>query len=142
LSKKPQRREPKAQPITPWEPYDLLSDSFEKMWNLTDGSLEPLGEVRELEKTVQVTVDLPLVRRKDIKVKLAGDILQIDAELNRCITFNRWGTVQKKCEFRSFHKSFRLPTKVTTIGAKARFRKGVLVVELPKAEEAHEVVIE
>jgi len=108
---------------------------------LVDGSLEPLGDVRELERAVQVTVDLPLVRKKDIKVKLVGDVLEIDAELNRCVTFNKWGTVQKKCEFRSFHKSIRLPTRVTTIGAKATFKKGVLVVELPKVEEAHEVEI-
>jgi HSP20 family protein len=142
LSKQSRRRQPKTQPIVPWEPYDVFSDSFERMWDLVDGSLEPLGEVRELEKAVQVTVDLPLVRKKDIKVKLVGDILEIDAELNRSITFKRWGTVQKKCEFKSFHKSFLLPIKVTTAGAKATFRKGVLVVELPKTDEAHEVVIQ
>ncbi len=142
MSEQTKRRQTKVGPIVPWEPQDILSDSFEKMWDLVDGSLEPLGEVREFEKIVRVTVDLPLVRKKDIKVRLVGDTLAIDAELNRCVTFNRWGTVQKKCEFRSFHKSFNLPTRVTTTGAKATFRKGVLVVELPKTAEAHEVTIQ
>ncbi|MEM2093886.1 MAG: Hsp20/alpha crystallin family protein [Candidatus Bathyarchaeia archaeon] len=134
-------RRPTTSYIFPLEPF-VMADSFERMWNLLEGSLEPLGEVRELEKTVRVTVDLPLVRKKDIKVRLVGDILEIYAELKRCVTFNKWGTIQKKCEFRSFHKSLRLPTKVTTIGAKATFKKGVLVVELPKAEETHEVEIQ
>ena len=142
MSEQTRRRQTRVGPIVPWEPQDILFDSFGKMWDLVDGSLEPLGEVREFEKMVRVTVDLPLVRKKDIKVRLVGDTLAIDAELNRVVTFNRWGTVQKKCEFRSFHKSFSLPTRVTTTGAKATFRKGVLVVELPKTAEAHEVSIQ
>ncbi len=142
MSGKTRKRQTRIRSIIPWESQDILSDTFEKMWDLIDGSLEPLGDVREFEKMVRVTVDLPLVQKKDIKVRLAGDTLAIDAQLSRCVTFNRWGTVQKKCEFRSFHKSFGLPTRVTTTGARATFRKGVLVVELPKATEAHEVTIQ
>jgi HSP20 family protein len=123
-------------------PFEAISNSFEAMWDLIDRSLEPLAEVIEDEKSVRVTVDLPFVNKKDIKIKLVGDMLEIDAGLQRCVTFNKWGTVQKHCEFRSFHKSIRLPTTVTTIGAKASFKKGILVIYLPKTEAEHDVPID
>ena len=125
--------------LTPFEEYE---ESFRTMWDALEGSLEPLAQVEEYEKMIRVTADLPLVRKQDIKIKVTDDILDIEAKLNRCVTFDRWGTVQRRCEFRLFHKTIHLPAPVTTVGAKATFKKGLLVVDLPKTVTEHEIRVE
>jgi HSP20 family protein len=125
--------------LTPFEEYE---EAFRTMWDALEGSLEPLAQVEEYEKMIRVTADLPLVRKQDIKIKVMDDILDIEAKLNRCVTFDRWGTVQRRCEFRLFHKNIHLPTPITTVGAKATFKKGLLVVDLPKTVTEHEIKVE
>ena len=123
-------------------PFEEIEESFRAMWDALEGSLEPLAQIEEEEKVIKVTVDLPLVRKQDIKIRVLDDSLDVEAKLNRCITFDRWGTIQRRCEFRFFHKNIHLPASVTTTGAKATFKKGVLVVELPKTIEEHEIKVE
>ena len=136
-----ERRE-KGRRATALTPFEEVEETFREMWNALEGSLEPLAYVEEDDRVVRVTVDLPLVRKRDIKLRVLGNALDVEAELNRCITFERWGTTQRQCEFRLFHKNISLPASVTTTGAKATFKKGILTVELPKTQEEHELKIE
>jgi HSP20 family protein len=123
-------------------PFDEFDEIFETMWNMLNGSLEPLAELEEEDKTVKVTVDLPFVQKHDIKIKVTDTSLDIEAKLNRCITFEKWGTTQKRCEFRLFRKVLALPTRVTATGAKATFNKGILILELPKIAAEHDIKVE
>ena len=123
-------------------PFEEFEETFRAMWDALEGSLEPLAQVEEDEKVIRVMVDLPLVRKHDIKIRVLDDTLDIEAKLDRCVTFDRWGTVQRRCEFRVFHKNLHLPAPITTTGAKATFKKGILVVELPKTTEEHEIKVE
>jgi len=123
-------------------PFEEVEEPLGAMWDALEGSLEPLAQIEEDEKVIRVTVDLPLVRKQDITIRVLDDTLDIEAKLNRCVTFNRWGTIQKRCEFRLFHKNIRLPAPVTTTGTKATFKKGILVVELPKTIAEHEIKVE
>jgi HSP20 family protein len=135
----PRRGERRRRALTPFEE---IEESLGAMWDALEGSLEPLAHIEEEEKVIRVTVDLPLVRKQDIKIRVLDDTLDVEAKLNRCVTFDRWGTVQRRCEFRFFHKSIHLPALVTATGAKATFKKGILVVELPKTIAEHEIKVD
>jgi HSP20 family protein len=115
---------------------DFFDELSRDMWNLARGSLEPLTSISETEDKVIVEVDLPLVMKKDILLRLVEDRLEIEASLKRCMKFERWGTVQKSCEFRSFHKAVLLPSPVVSEGTKAAFTRGILRIELKKRKEA------
>ena len=106
------------------------------MWNLTRKSFEPLTIVSETEDKVIVEADLPLVRKEDVQLRLVEQGLELEASLTRYIKFERWGTVQKSCEFRSFYKVIPLPSPIVTNGIKATFKKGLLRVELKKKGDA------
>jgi len=110
------------------------------MWSIA-GELVPLAEVEEDEEKVTVTIDLPMVRKKDIKLNISGDMLEVKAEMQRCISFDRWGTVQRNCSFRIFHRTVRLPSEVIPEQSKATFKRGILKVELPK-KKRHRIEIE
>lgn len=111
------------------------------MWD-TRGQLEPLAYVTETEDKVTVSVDLPGVRKEDIRLNVTKEALEIDATMARCMKFEHWGTVQRQCEFTSFHKVMKLPSEVVPEEAKARFKHGVLVVDLPKKARRFTIKIE
>lgn len=113
----------------------LFDELAREMWDLRRGSLAPLVSVSETEDRVIVEVDLPLVQKKDIRLRLVEEGLEVEASLTRCVRFERWGTVQRSCEFRSFYRIVSLPGPVVSEGATAAFKKGILRVELKKRRE-------
>ena len=121
-----------------------LDDKFNRdMWNLKRGSLKPLTSVSETEDKVIVEIDLPLVIKNDIHLRLVEEGLEVEASLSRCVKFERWGTVQRSCEFKYFYKIVQLPSPAVYEGTKATFRKGILRVELRKRKELeHKIPLE
>jgi len=97
--------------------------------------LVPLASVQETEDTVIIEIDLPLVKKRDIHLRLVEEGLEIEASLKRCVQFKSWGTIQRSCEFRSFYKMIPLPTQVVPEGAKATSKKGILRIELKKRKK-------
>ncbi len=113
------------------------------MWDLVRESLEPLTNISETDGAVVIEIDLPFVRKNDIRLRLLEDGLEIEASLTRCVKFERWGTVQRSCEFKSFYKIVPLSNPVVAEGIKASFKKGILRVELKKRKEIeHRIPIE
>ncbi len=113
----------------------LFDELAREMWDLKRESLAPLASVSETEDRVIVEMDLPLVQKKDIRLRLIEEGLEVEASLMKCVRFERWGTVQRSCEFRSFYKIMPLPCSVVSEGATASFKKGILRVELKKRRE-------
>ena len=114
---------------------DLFDELAREMWDLQRGSLAPLVSVSETEDRVIVEVDLPLVKKKDIHLRLVEGGLEVEASLTKCVRFERWGTVQRSCEFRSFYRIVSLPSPVVAEGVTAVFNRGILRVELKKRME-------
>ncbi|MFQ6085690.1 MAG: Hsp20/alpha crystallin family protein [Candidatus Bathyarchaeia archaeon] len=112
------------------------------MWDLRKRRLEPLSQVIEEKNNFIVTVDLPNVRREDISLNVTENTLEVDARMQSCVRFDRWGTTQRECEFESFRKLIKLPSRVIVEGTTAKFKHGVLVVKLPKKLERHKIEVE
>ena len=113
----------------------LFDELAREMWDLQRGSLAPLVSVSETEDRVIVEVDLPLVKKKDIHLRLVEGGLEVEASLTKCVRFERWGTVQRSCEFRSFYRIVSLPSPVVAEGVTAVFNRGILRVELKKRRD-------
>jgi HSP20 family protein len=105
------------------------------MWDLSRESLEPLVSVSETEDNVIVEVDLPLVKKNDIRLRLVEEGLEVEASLTRYVKFEQWGTIQRSCEFKSLYKIVPLPCPVVAEGASATFTRGILRVRLKKRTE-------
>ena len=121
---------------------DFFDELSREMWDITRGSLEPLTYISETEDTIIVEVDLPMVKKGDIHLRLIDEGLEIEASLYKCVKFERWGTIQKDCEFRSFYKRILLPNPVSTEGSKAIFKRGILKVTLKKIKGEHKIYVE
>ncbi|MGQ9759603.1 MAG: Hsp20/alpha crystallin family protein [Candidatus Methanomethylicaceae archaeon] len=123
------------------EPADFWYTEI--MWDSTRGCLEPLTEVYDDEKEIVVRMDMPGVRRKsDIKLNLTEDTVSIEAQMNRVIQYERWGTFQREAKFFRYTKTFSLPAKIDPESSRARFKDGILELHLPKKERPFTIKIE
>ena len=106
--------------------------SEQPMWNYTVGCLEPLIHIDERGDKIIVTVDLPCVTKEDITLDVTPTTLRIEAKMNRTVRYQRWGTVQRRCNFKGFKKEIPLPKEVVPEATNAKFNNGYLTVELLK----------
>ena len=127
-----------------WEPFremdDLLkgfSPMFGRMPTLArpaEGGYEfmPLADVIEREKEYLIKVDLPDVRKEDVKVLFDEGVLTIKGE--RKVEKETKGETVHRTErfYGAFERSFALPDDVDQKGIHAESKDGVLPVSLPR----------
>ncbi len=123
--------------------HQSSSELMHPSWDANEKCLEPLVNIEDKEDEIFVTVDLPYVKDKnDIRVNISEDSLEIRAEIKKAIRWERWGTVQKYIEFKSFRKFIRLQSKVDPEKSRALFRGGILEISLPKVRRRFTIEIE
>ncbi|MEM3078918.1 MAG: Hsp20/alpha crystallin family protein [Thermoproteota archaeon] len=124
---------------------DQLIDEFlygRPMWNPQLECLEPLAYMQETDEKIVVTIDLPFVRKEDIKLDITPNELTVEAQMQKHVAYDRWGTVQRQCRFKTFHKTLKLPVEVVPEMVKAKFKEGYLTIELPKKTRRFKVKVE
>ncbi len=99
----------------------------------------PRVDVEERENEFEVSMDVPGVDKKDVKVSLENKVLTIKGE--RKVERNEEEEGKYHCTERrygSFQRSFTLPSSIDSSKIRARHENGVLSITVPKAEEARE----
>ena len=125
-----------------WEPFremdDLLKGFSPLFGRLPARSAEgesefvPPADVVEREKEYLVRIDLPDVRKEDVKVLFDDGVLTISGE--RKVEKEVKGEKVHRTEryYGTFERSFALPEDVETKAIRAESREGVLIVTLPR----------
>lgn len=90
----------------------------------------PKVEVKENGKCYTVTVELPGLDEKDVKVQVEGDVVSISGEKKVERTDDK--THYSERSYGSFTRSFTLPDDADRNGVSAKFAKGVLTLEIAK----------
>jgi HSP20 family protein len=90
----------------------------------------PKVEVKENGSAYSVTVELPGLDEKDIKVLVEDDVLTISGEKKVEHTDDK--THYSERSYGSFTRSFTLPVDADGNKVTAKFAKGVLALEIPK----------
>jgi HSP20 family protein len=91
--------------------------------------LSPLSCLREFDTHWMAEFDLPLVRKKDIKVTFDGNTINVEAKLKEKYSEEKLGKIIK---FEYFKKSISLPRKIDSKKTTAKFQKGRLEIKIPK----------
>ena len=127
-----------------WEPFREMDDllkGFSPMFGRTptlarpsEGGYEfmPLADVIEREKEYLIKVDLPDVRKEDVKVLFDAGVLTIKGE--RKVEKETKGETVHRTErfYGAFERGFALPDDVDPKGIHAESKDGVLTVSLPR----------
>lgn len=96
----------------------------------------PPVDIRETAEEFQISMDLPGVSLKDVKVSLVGQTLTLTGERKQEVEDKNGAVRRFERIFGAFERSFELPSRARADAVKATYKDGVLHVRVPKAEEA------
>ena len=103
----------------------------EVTWDAT-----PVVDIAESEKAYELTAELPGMDEKNVEVKVANGNLIIKGEKQEEKEEKKKNYYMRERNFGSFERRFELPEGVDADKIEASFKKGVLMLTLPKKLEA------
>jgi len=104
-------------------------------WNVAAACIQPLYNLFVTAHEVVLTVDLPYVEQKGVKLKRSTeDSIEVYAETNRKITFKDLGIKHRRGEFTCYHAIIRMPVPVDERKITKKFKRGFLEVHIPRAK--------
>lgn len=102
-------------------------------WNVAAACIQPLYNLFIAATEVVLTVDLPYVNQKQVKLSCpTDDCVEIYAETSRKITFKDLGAKHRHGEFTCYHARIRIPVPVDENRIATKFKRGVLEVHIPR----------
>jgi len=122
----------------------VFDDMFKTDWlggttNVNSvGTSIPAVNIQETEDNFSVEVAAPGKTKEDFNIELDNDVLTISSEEKKeNETSEKNGRyTRKEFSYSTFKRAFSLPDSVDSEKISASYKDGVLVIELPKREEA------
>jgi len=112
----------------------LLSDAWKT------GKVVPSLDVVDEDKAFRVTVELPGMTDKDVAVTVDDRTLTIRGEKKEEKEKKDKDVFRRERAYGSFRRTIELPAGVDAAKIEAKFKDGVLTIDLPKTKEAQERV--
>jgi len=101
-------------------------------WNVASACIEPLYNLFITANEVVLTIDLPFVTAKRIRLRyLSPDAIEIYAETSKTITFKDLGVKHRHGEFTCYHARIKLPTPIKR-KMTSKLKRGVLEVHIER----------
>jgi len=102
----------------------------------THSAMVPKLDVAELKDRFEIKAELPGMEEKDIDLSIEDGLLTISGEKKAETEEKDKGYYLKECSYGTFSRSVRLPDNIADDKIEAKFKKGVLTIDLPKKEIA------
>jgi len=143
--------------VVRWNPLQELEDMSDRLNRLFSRQDEggsngretmmvaewvPSVDISETNEAFHLAVELPEVRREDVKVSLEDGVLTIQGERKQHLAEKDHKLHRTERSYGRFVRSFSLATVVDETKVTAEFKDGVLHIRLPKLEKAKPKTIE
>lgn len=141
--------------IVPWRPFREISTLRREMDNLfnrffgetrfprlVSEGWQPSVDISETKDKILIKAELPGMDAKDVNVTISGEMLTIQGEKKKEVEEKDEHYYCSERYFGAYERTFQLPTGVQADKVEATFDKGVLLITLPKVEEAKKKKIE
>src|SRR5436190_8807342 len=138
------RRGEQERHVTPFSLMRRLSDELDRAFATSfglpttwgnrgeeEGLWAPVVEVRQGEKNLIVTAELPGMNKDNVKVELTNEGLAISGERRSEHEDKRQGFYRSERSYGRFYRLIPLPEGVDPDKAKAEFKDGILEVQVP-----------
>jgi HSP20 family protein len=112
----------------------LLSETW------TTGKITPRLDVVEDERAFRVSVELPGMIDKDVAVTVDDRMLTIRGEKKEEKEKKDKDVFRRERAYGSFRRTIELPGDVDSAKIEAKFKDGVLTIDLPRTKEAQDRV--
>lgn len=120
---------------------DRLFDDFPTRWPsvkfaLSSGLLIPAVEMTETKKAYKLGVEVPGMDATDIEMHVEAGAILISGEKKEQRDEDEKGYSYSERSYGAFERRIELPPSADPKGVKAKVRKGVLEITVPKKPEA------
>lgn len=122
-----------------FDPFDALFNDFfegESLPRRMRGSQVPSVNIKETDKSFDVELAVPGMKKDDFEIEVNEDLLTIRSEKKTENEEENERFTKREFNYSSFVRSFRLPENVNGDDIKAKYKEGILRLEIPKLEEA------
>ena len=117
---------------------ESVTKFMQESWD-RDELMPSLNETED-EKAYHVSIELPGMDEKDVDLTISDGILTIRGEKKQEEEEKGKDFYRKERRYGSIYRKVSLPTEVDESKVEARFKKGILNIDLPKTEEAQKKV--
>lgn len=137
--------------LTVWNPFSELQKSINSLFKdyerdsegaLTTSDWLPAIDIYENENEIVLKGELPGMTKDDVKIVFENDTLTISGEKKEDKEIKKEDYHRVERFYGSFSRSFRVPQAVDKEKFTAKFKDGILEINLPKTEEAKPKQIE
>jgi HSP20 family protein len=126
------------------DPFSTMRREMERLFGefqgvrggLYDIGFAPAVNMRQTDKGIEVTAELPGIDEKNVDVSLADNVLTIRGEKKEEREQNDSGWQVSERSFGTFVRNVSLPIEVDEDKVSAQFKNGVLTIVLPAAADA------
>jgi HSP20 family protein len=115
----------------------LMLDDFNNR-NLINSELtnyrEPVCDMYENDKEIITEIELPGINKKDIKINVSEDSVEIKTETKKedKVEDKKKGMYRLERSYSGFYRKFALPKNVDNNKAEAEYKDGILKIKIPK----------
>ena len=99
-------------------------------------SLMPLMNIEETKDAYKISVELPGMEKDDIDIEVKDNVLTISGEKKEERESEEGTFYRRERRFGKFSRSINLPNDINIDDISAEYKNGVLMLTLPKTEEA------
>ncbi len=134
--------------LTTRDPFSLLQNRLNRLFEpfaeetLPLTTWVPACDIYETDKEIVVKAELPGIKKEDVFVSIENNVLMIRGERKFEEEVKRESFHRVERTYGEFLRSFTLPTFIDANKILAEFKDGLLMVTLPKREEAKPKQIE
>lgn len=117
----------------------LFEDAFPRSRDLEDDislcAWRPAVDIYESENGIVLKAELPGVKKEDVSVEIKDNVLTLKGERAEEKEVGEENYYRRERCFGSFQRSFNLEQSIQPEKVKAKFKDGILEVEIPRPEE-------
>ena len=113
---------------------DVIGDEFMKP-AISNNTFSPAVNVRETEKSFELEVAVPGLKKKDINIDLNENLLTISSKIKEESGEVKDDFKRREFSYASFERSFTIPEDTDENKIEAKHEDGVLFITIPKKEE-------
>lgn len=99
-------------------------------------SLMPLMNIEETKDAYRISIEVPGMEKDDIDIEVKDNVLTISGEKKEEVKSEDSTFYRRERRFGKFSRSISLPNDINVDGIDAEYKNGVLMLTLPKTEEA------
>jgi HSP20 family protein len=121
--------------------HSEINRMFEDLWGTGEGETRtmrnmPPADIVEDKDHFRVTLEVPGLKKEEIKVTLQDHSLIISGEKKRETEEKDKTYHRVERSYGTFVRTFELPSEVDANKINAEFKDGILIITIPKSEES------